>query len=213
MAGKRDQLLKLRHSITGPRLVRWLLFAALPASVFYFTALLSMHSLGFSVVETLRDMVQSTGESSLLGFISNMGFWLWVSTIAICLFHGLTKDRSIDPDVRELLLLLAGLSLLLAVDDFFLIHDRYIEQNYCYAAYALLAILLLYRHYENILRIDGFAFGIAGTLLFCSILVDLTRRGIPMAYHHQQIIEEGFKFCGAASWLYFGCLASMDSRR
>ena len=97
------------------------------------------------------------------------------------------------------------LSLMLAVDDFFLIHDRFIDQHICYLAYAVCAITLLIRHYRTILEIDGAAFLMAGMFLALSILADMTQGNIPMEYTTVQIFEEGFKFIGATCWLYFNC--------
>ncbi|MGY8793550.1 MAG: hypothetical protein ACKVJN_00230 [Woeseiales bacterium] len=103
--------------------------------------------------------------------------------------------------------------MLLAVDDFFMIHDRYIDQNICYLAYALLAMLLLIRCHSTIVQIDGFAFITAGMLLALSILTDLTQYRIPLRYVYVQLFEEGFKFCGAATWLYFSCVVARHAQK
>jgi disulfide bond formation protein DsbB len=95
------------------------------------------------------------------------------------------------------------LSIILAVDDFFLIHDRYIDQKFCYLVYAILAIAILIRHNKKILEIEGFAFLVAGSFLALSILTDVIQSRIPMQYGYTQVFEEGFKFIGAATWLYF----------
>ena len=121
---------------------------------------------------------------------------------------------------KELLFLTGLFSLILAVDDFFLIHDRYIDERLCYLFYAITIGALLARHFKTIVSVDGFAFLMAGTLLALSVLTELFTDFIKShfhfpywgspAYSQVQIIEEGFKFCGAATWLYF-CIRMASS--
>ena len=59
---------------------------ALPALVFYGAAVLVLQNSGFSLMEILRDPAQQSGASSFLGFVSNIGVWLWVSSFAIILY-------------------------------------------------------------------------------------------------------------------------------
>ena len=95
------------------------------------------------------------------------------------------------------------LSILLAIDDFFLIHDRYVDQKICYLVYAIFIGFLFIRRFKMIIEIEGFAFFLAGSFLALSIVTDLIQWKLPLSYHHVQIFEEGFKFNGAATWLYF----------
>ena len=185
------------------RIKQCIIYAVIPAILFYIISLFSLRSAGFTVKEILRDPAQQLDSSSFLGFLSNIGVWLWVSAAAICFFTVLAKKSIASKQLKELLMLVGFFSLLLAVDDFFLIHDRYIHQKIMFLGYALLASALLLRHYKTIINIDGFSFLLAGFLLALSILTDLTQYQIPLEYHQVQIFEEGFKFLGAASWLYF----------
>jgi hypothetical protein len=89
-----------------------------------------------------------------------------------------------------------------------MIHDRYIDQNICYVTYMLLAIGLLFRHHKLIIEINGFAFIFAGTLLGLSIFTDLIQDFLPFKYSHIQRFEEGFKFTGGSTWLYFVALVA-----
>ncbi|MGB3180764.1 MAG: hypothetical protein WBB45_05205 [Cyclobacteriaceae bacterium] len=93
--------------------------------------------------------------------------------------------------------------MLLAIDDFFLIHDRYIDQKICYLAYVLFAGVLVLRQYKLIIEIEAVAFLLAGSFLALSILTDLLQSRIPFDYSYTQVVEEGFKFVGVATWLYF----------
>jgi len=93
--------------------------------------------------------------------------------------------------------------MLLAVDDFFLLHERYVYQKGIFLFYAICALALLIRHYRKIIEIDGFTFLLAGLLLGSSVEIDIYQRKIPMDYINVQLIEEGCKFVGAAIWLFF----------
>lgn len=180
-----------------------LLCVVLPALLFYAASVFILTNSGFTLREILRDPAQQTGLSSFLGFVSNIGVWLWVSSVAICCFSllaGVARGRSSH---TELLVLLGLLSLLLAVDDFFLLHERYVYQKGIFLFYAVFAVSLLVRHFQRIIDIDGFSFALSGLLLASSIVIDITQRKIPLDYAHVQLLEEACKFIGAALWLFF----------
>lgn len=191
------------------QIARYFFIAAVPALLFYFISILILRSSGFEIMEILRDPAQLSGKSSFLGFLSNAGIWIWVSSAAICIFSGFNfHGTAADGKLKELLFLTGALSLLLAIDDFYMIHDRYVNQKICYLAYAVLAGALLVRHYSKIIEINGFSFLLAGSLLALSILTDLIQSHIPLSYSSTQILEEGFKFVGASTWFYFSCCIS-----
>ncbi len=189
----------LKETFSWQKMKHYLLNAAVPALLFYAFSLLFFLLAGFKIMEVLRDPAQISGKSSFLGFLSNVGVWFWVSAAAVGWF-GASNTRG---QSQELLQLVGTMSLLLAVDDFFMIHDRYINQNICYAAYAVLAIALFFRHHRQIFALQGGTFLLAGALLGLSIFTDLVQDFLPMRYSHSQILEEGFKFVGGATWLYF----------
>ena len=191
------QLLDIRKISTS------LLLVAFPALIFYGVSVLVLSESGYSLQQILRDPAQQSGLSSFLGFVSNIGVWLWVSSVAICCFSLVAGAGRGSRACAELLVLLAMLSLLIAVDDFFLLHERYVYQKGIFLFYAICAISLLVRHFRQILDIDGFSFGLAGLLLASSIIIDIQQRKIPMDYAQVQLLEEGCKFVGASIWLFF----------
>jgi len=95
--------------------------------------------------------------------------------------------------------------MILAIDDFFLINARYIDQKLCYLVYAIFSGTLLVRHYKKIMEIDGFSFLLACLLILLSILSDGIQGRTPLPHSYTQVFEEGFKFIGIATWLYFIC--------
>ncbi len=185
------------------KVINCILIAIVPALLFYIFSLFGLKSRGFEIMEILRDPAQQSGASSFLGFLSNIGIWLWVSSASICFFTIMTSGPNLKKNHKELIFLTGILSIILAIDDFFLIHDRYINQKFCYLFYAFLAIAILIRHSNKILKIEGFAFLVAGTFLALSIITDVIQSHIPLQYSQIQIFEEGFKFIGGATWLYF----------
>ncbi len=178
-------------------------YCCVPALLFYVLSLVVMTQAGFTLVEILRDPAQQTKQSSFLGFISNIGTWLWLSAGVICFFKVATYESPERPPHRTLLVLAGWFSMFLAVDDFFLIHDRYITEGILIPLYAIFVGYLLKRFYRIIVDIDGFAFMMAGTFLAMSVAVDAVQEILPMSYGVTQALEEGFKFTGAAAWLYF----------
>lgn len=195
-------IILIKQIFSAKKIRRSLLIVGFPALLFYGLSMIVMRSSGFDVMEIIRDTAQQTEQSSFLGFLSNIGVWLWVSSAAISFFAiaNLPSGRQ-----RELLFLVGVLSMILAVDDFFMIHDRYIHQLLCYLGYAVLLVMLLTRHYKKILEIDAFAFLSAGALLAMSIVTDVTQGFIPLDYDTIQIFEEAFKFVGGSIWLCFTC--------
>ncbi len=178
-------------------------YCLLPALGFYVVAVGVMSAGGFSLVEILRDPAQQTQTSSFLGFVSSIGTWLWLSAAVFCFFRVATwVDMQTAPH-KTLMKLAGGFSLFLAVDDFFLIHDRYITEGILIPAYALFLAYLIKRFWALIAEIDGAAFLTAGAMLFLSVLVDAVQEILPIPYGASQALEEGFKFLGAAAWAYF----------
>ena len=197
-----DSLL-LKQVFSKRRILGWLIFAAVPAVLFYGISIEIMTSSGFSIREIIRDPAQHLNHSSLLGFVSSIGSWVWLAAGIICLFSARVGGLATEKKHKELLILIGTMSLLLAIDDFFLLHDRYLPQKLVFLFYAVFTITLLARYFRKIMEIDGFAFLLAGGLLALSIFTDLNQRRIPMEYLQVQVLEDGFKFVGAVTWLYF----------
>lgn len=182
---------------------RYLRLCGIPALLFYVVSLILLTQSGFTLIEILRDVPQTTRQSSFLGFLSNIGAWFWVSAGAISLARAFSFEPDGDDAIRRLLFLVGGFSFVLAVDDFFLIHDRYIAEGIVVPIYAIFLWRLLSKHRQTIFRVDGFAFIAAGSMLAMSVAVDAVQEVIGIPYSVNQVIEEGFKFLGAATWLYF----------
>ena len=192
----------------------WLRFALLPAAVVYGVALMLSRAGGINDLElVIRDLAQTCKYPLGVGLISNLGYLLWMATAAICLFTACSEVSR--PRGRERELLLAGgvFSLLLCLDDMFLLHDRYISANVLYLLYIVFAVLILVRYRDLVLRLGGPVFVGAVALLGTSLLFDKFQQDLPIPYGPGQLFEEGAKFLGIASWLFFWWRASAGAAK
>lgn len=172
----------------------------LPAVVILVSALWALQFLGVQPEEALRDPAQQSGQNSLLGFISHLGTWCWVSAAAISAFHFSTSHTARK---MEQYALMALLSLALAADDLFMLHERFLGQKLCYSFYALMALLLAFRHLRSMWQKDAAGLAFTAFFLVASVGIDLVQEDFPENWGRQRLIlEDGFKFLGSCSWLF-----------
>ena len=182
-------------------------FSILPFSILYLTILYisNFHNIQLNLV--IRDLAQTCGYPIGVGMISNIGILLWGAAASICLFT--TFSENINRESSKLLLLGGLFSGLLCIDDFFLLHDRYVGPDFLNLTYLAISIFLLVR-FRMILKKIGF-FNLIISILFLglSIFFDgVIQQIFNQSYELTQIIEEWFKFLGIACWLNFWCKAS-----
>ena len=139
--------------------------------------------------------------------ISNIGILLWGAATSICLFT--TFSENINGELSKLLLLGGLFSGLLCIDDFFLIHDRYVGPDFLNLTYLTISIFLLVRFRMLLIKIGIFNFLISILFLGLSIFFDgVIQQIFNQSYELTQLIEESFKFLGIVCWLNFWCKAS-----
>ena len=179
----------------------------LPSTVLYLAILYisNLHNIKLSLV--LRDLAQTCGYPIGVGMISNIGILLWGAAASICLFT--TFSQEINSDSSKLLLLGGVFSGILCIDDFFLLHDRYVGPDFLNLTYLSISIFLLVRFRKILKRIGLFNLVISILFLGLSIFFDgVIQQIFNQSYDLTQLIEEGFKFLGIACWLNFWCKAS-----
>ncbi|MFM7711015.1 MAG: hypothetical protein ACKO5C_08880 [Ferruginibacter sp.] len=169
--------------------------------------LYSMWLQGFSVNESLRDPAQWSGHSAFSGLLSNLGNFCWLAAVSISFFVYVQCVHKNNDTLGWACLF----SLILFLDDFFLLHDRYVNQWICYAFYVITGLFLLIRHIDVILKTNPFAFLMSTGLMALSILTDTFQEKLPWDYLVSQILEEGFKFAGSVTWLYFMCILAASN--
>ena len=155
----------------------------------------------------VRDLAQTCGYPIGVGMISNIGILLWGAAASICLFT--TFSENINSESSKLLLLGGIFSSLLCIDDFFLLHDRYIGPDFLNVTYLSISIFLLVRFQRILKKIGVFNLIISILFLGLSIFFDgVIQQVFNQSYQLTQLIEEGFKFIGITCWLNFWCKAS-----
>ena len=177
----------------------------LPAVVLYAVALIWSDAEGISAKFVLRDLAQSCDAPLGKGFLSSVGYLLWMAAAAIALFAASTRQIQGSVVNRQFAFCGGGFSLWLCLDDMFLVHDRYLGEAFLYVTYAVFTWLLLFRFRGPLRRFGGDSFLLAVVLLGASVLTDALQGLWPDSYETVQIVEEGFKFLGIAAWLSFWC--------
>ena len=175
----------------------------LPAAVLYLVALLWSGAEGISAELVLRDLAQSCDAPLGQGFLSSVGYLLWMAAAAIALFAASTRQIQGPVAYRQFAYCGGGFSLWLCLDDMFLVHDRYLGEAFLYITYAFFTGLLLFKFRGPLQRFAGDTFLLAVVLLGASVLTDALQGVLPFSYKTVQIVEEGAKFLGIAAWLAF----------
>ena len=177
----------------------------LPAAVLYAVALLWSGAEGISAKLVLRDLAQSCDAPLGQGFLSSVGYLLWMAAAAIALFAASTRQIQGPAAYRQFAYCGGGFSLWLCLDDMFLVHDRYLGEAFLYVTYAFFTGLLLFKFRGPLQRFAGDTFLLAVILLGTSVLTDALQGVFPFSYETVQVVEEGAKFLGIAAWLAFWC--------
>ena len=177
----------------------------LPAAVLYAVALLWSGAEGISAKLVLRDLAQSCDAPLGQGFLSSVGYLLWMAAAAIALFAASTRQIQGPAAYRQFAYCGGGFSLWLCLDDMFLVHDRYLGEAFLYVTYAFFTGLLLFKFRGPLQRFAGDTFLLAVILLGTSVLTDALQGVFPFSYETVQVVEEGAKFLGIAAWMAFWC--------
>ncbi len=179
--------------------IRTFLFSLL----IYFLLLFLFIIQGESPISIIRDLAQTCNQSLGVGFISNLGVILWVG-ISFILFFALKNFNLGNSSYKKFIVSGFILSGLLALDDFFLIHDKYITQEFIFLFYLIFSIYILKKFIQQILLIDRYHFFLSYALFSFSIIVDIVLQNLfPSVLIYSQIIEEAFKFSGICCWFIF----------
>jgi uncharacterized membrane protein len=186
--------------------------AVLPGLLVYVLAISLSAMAGIKGILVIRDLAQTCKSPLGVGLISNLGYLFWMATAAIALFTAYATPTHSQHKLKDLLLCGGWFSFMLCMDDMFLLHDRYIGQTLLYVVYAIFAFLIAFKFRDQLLENGGEIFILAANLLALSVLTDKFQHEIsdiiPIKYKILQLFEEGAKFLGITSWLYFWWSAS-----
>jgi preprotein translocase subunit SecG len=203
--------MKLSNLITQIRLNLQTIGLIMVVSTALIGAVLFLHYWkGIPIGNLTRDPTSILFAPLYTGFLSQIGNLLWFASAAICLFTA--NFLSYQPDnlkIKRFFIVSGFLTLVLAFDDLFLLHEEFfpfflgIPEEAVFASYALFVFFYLFKFYSTILKTDYILMGIALIFFGISITLDLLNpKGIDPF-----LFEDGAKTIGIVSWLayFFRC--------
>lgn len=153
-----------------------------------------------------KDPAQVVGFSPYIGMLSNWGVVLWMAAATICLFSAvLLKQQKVSDSTFTFIAVSGGFSLLLGIDDLFLLHDRLfpklfgIPETSFYFLYLFAFLVYLISFIRQIIKYEYLLFG-AAVLFFL-----LSRRVFVTLPFLDQFMTTGdmLKYSGIVFWLAF----------
>ncbi|MGB3532229.1 MAG: hypothetical protein WBA13_01790 [Microcoleaceae cyanobacterium] len=171
---------------------------------------------GAAISQLTRDPVIVFKESAYIGFLSQVGIFFWAGASVICLYTTYILANGIGNLKLEKFFLGAGLlSLLLGLDDVFMLHETFsayanISEKKIFAGYLALLLLWVFKFYSIIFRTEYLLLGIALAFFGLSIIIDIAVPDIPNII----LLEDGAKLIGILTWMayFFRCGASAIGR-
>ena len=145
-----------------------------------------------------------------IGFISQLGILFWSATVTLCLFSArILRKKSA---LREYLFFAGLITLMLCLDDLFLLHEEVfpflgVPEKEVYLVYLLVVTVWLLKYYKVILKTYYLILVLAFGFLGISLIIDI----IPTQLIDPYLIEDGLKFTGIVSWfVYFLSCAELS---
>jgi len=182
--------------------IKNIFISAIIPLILYSLILLIFYNKNIDPILILRDINQTYNIPLGVGIISTIGIILWFSTGAILffiLFTNLIKNYR----NKNYILFGAILTFILGIDDLFLIHDRYIKEEYLYLFYIIFSGIYLIRFFQisKLYYFPSLIFSLSA--LGSSLIIDQFQSYSPFGYLNTQIIEEGLKFIGITFWFLY----------
>ena len=162
------------------------------------------------------------------GLFSNLGIFLWLSAAAIMFFSASILFVIGKPNkYRNFLLSFGSITLFLAMDDFFMLHERVfprflrISEKIIFIAYGIIVLYSIFR-YRNIIFHNNFKIFFTAVLcLFLSIAVDqiINSDDFLLKANDTYFFEDSFKLIGIVTWCFYfikvslARIASLDQLR
>jgi hypothetical protein len=140
-----------------------------------------------------------------IGAFSIVGILFWFSSTAICLFSATLVSPRKQRSLRQFLLVSGLFTLLLVLDDLFLLHEEVfpkyvgIPERVVEASYGILMLLYLLKFRAVIFKTEFLLFGLALGLFGFSLGLDV----LPQDIYFRHLLEDGSKFAGIVTWLAY----------
>lgn len=155
------------------------------------------------------------GLSVYAGFLSQVGIFFWSASATMCFSSViLLSGREKQHELKRFLLVSGLLTLLLGLDDAFLLHESVlpyfgIPQIFVLGSYVVFVMLYLFRFYPVILQTEYRLMAFALSFFGISVMLDvLNPPGINPFF-----FEDGAKLIGLVSWLAYFFLVGIYSNR
>jgi hypothetical protein len=175
-------------------------------SFLFATAILLLHwGKGIPIGYLTRDPALVVNIPIYIGSFSIIGILLWFSAAALCLFSAPLVSHPKDNSLQQFLLMSGLFTLLLVLDDLFLLHEEVfpkyvgIPERVVEASYGILMLLYLFKFRAVIFKTEFLLFGLALGLFGFSLGLDV----LPQNIYFRHLLEDGSKFAGIVTWLVY----------
>lgn len=181
--------------------------------------LITMVSLGvFFVISQLtgtpfavftRDPLAVTDGQPYFGLFSNIGILFWCAAAVICLFAWFVTQHASQSAMRNFLLCSGTLTLLLLLDDLFMLHENVfpeilgIRQRYVLLTYLLLTFAWLVRFRKTILAGRCISLLLVALAFFATSLAADVFSLYTDDEHWLHLWEDGAKLIGIVAWFNY----------
>ena len=173
-------------------------------SILVLGAVFEYHLINDIPLKTLTsDITVAANVPLYFGIQSQMGIFFWAASAAISFFATLLIETK---KVKLFFLVSAFISLLLGIDDLFLLHETVfpsigIHQKVVFLSYAILMGVYVLKFQKILLKTDYILFLMAIGSFGTSLLVDnFLYESSPIV---TQLVEDGAKFIGLLFWTAF----------
>lgn len=159
-----------------------------------------------------RDTFAVASAPVYYGLFSNLGIFLWLSSAAI-MFFSTSILSVIDKQNKyyQFLLSFGSITLFLAMDDFFMLHERVfprllgVSEKVTFLAYGIIVIYSIFRFRRIIFNNNFKIFFIAVLFLFSSIAVDQILNSDQFLFkaNDSYFFEDSLKLIGIVTWCFY----------
>jgi hypothetical protein len=170
-----------------------------------------------------RDPFAVVNTGPWLGLFSNIGIFLWWMAGVVAVFTGLLLRLAPGQGTKSAFLLSWGtLTAILALDDFFMIHEWVVptylplSDDFMFGVYFVVALFLLVIFRDEIIASPFPIFLFALACFALSIVIDLIGPFRPvdwglsarLVWNLEYVVEDGLKLIGIVAWLHYFALVS-----
>ncbi len=190
---------------------KWAVLVLVVAGLVLAAAFFVQFKEGVAMGDLTRDPTSVAEVPLYIGFVSQFGIFLWSATATCCLMAGLALARQgQDRQGRNFFLYAAGLSLMLGMDDLFLLHEVFfpyfgVPELVVFGVYGVLVAVFLGLFLRLLLRSEYLLLLMAFGFLGLSVLTDLA----DVVLIEPFLLEDGLKLVGILAWLCYFARTSL----